>query len=109
MGDVQPESPVVSEKWELQQRLERIAEPLTGKRKIQFVDDHSICISCRHSIITRRGSQNHRSIRCQMLGPVPHDLTECSSYLGINELSLGQMVEMAMIIDPRDFMKSGYL
>lgn len=109
MSDVHPGQPVASEKYEMQQRLERIAEPLTGNRKIQFMDEASICISCRHSMVMRRGSQNNRTIRCQMLGPVPHDLTECSSYLGINDLSLGQMVEMAMIIDPRDFTKSGYL
>lgn len=104
MGEVPVEG-----RWELAERLERQAAQLTGVRKDGWVDDRSVCSSCRHAHITRRGSANHRVIVCRQLGrPVPHDLSECNSYQNVTELTLQQMSDIAVLIDPRDLLKEGY-
>ncbi len=101
--------PTANDRWLLTEKLEEIAAPLSGKRGHSFVDDKSLCTSCRHAHVFRRGAANNRTIRCSKIGEVPSDITECSDYLSMNQLSLGQMTEIAMILDPRDFIKNGYL
>lgn len=96
-------------RWELADRLSSLAKNLTGRRKIHFVDDKTLCAGCKYATIVRLRSDNSRTIICGVLGrAMPHNVDECSAYGGINELSIGQMTDMATLIDPRDLTK-GYL
>lgn len=90
-------------------RLEIQNQKLQSRMKGHFVDDKSICSTCDRAHITRQASENRRRIYCTRLETVmPDDIAECNKYLGITELSLSQMGEIAMMIDPRDH-SGGYI
>ncbi len=106
------ESPARLSRYDLADRLEIQAKKLEGvkKKKIHFVDDESICVSCKWAHITRSGSQNNRNIYCSQIGhAVAGDITECSDYRNMTQLSLAQMSELAVLIDPRGKPEGGYL
>lgn len=90
------------QRWTLGQNLERDTKKLQARMQGHFVDDHSICSSCKNATITRQASKNSRSITCAMLGKVPLDITECSDYAAIGSLSLTQMSEIAILIDSKE-------
>jgi hypothetical protein len=92
-------------------QLERAAGKLHGVQRRSFVDDPTaLCNSCRYANITRQASQNTRVIRCtQNAQQVPEDIVECNSYSSIIALTLGQMAEIAILIDPRKERNHGYL
>ena len=74
---------------------------LTGqRRRDNFVDSTSLCTSCKWSSTRRRAGQNTRRMECNIFsGPCPEDISECSEYATVTSLTLGQMAEIAIIID----------
>jgi len=93
------------------QRLEKEADRIAGKRRLNFVDTKSLCTSCSHAGIVRQESKNHRTILCFAIyngNPAPDDIMECSSYQALTGLSLRQMANLAHIIETRDT-NQGYL
>jgi len=61
-----------------------------------------LCGRCSHAIIYRRRGYPHYTIVCTALDrEVPDDISECSRYSDPRARSLGQMVEMALDLDPR--------
>ncbi len=108
MADV----PTTENRHILAEQLERAAGNLSGKqqrRALQFVDDKTICGTCKSAHLMRRSSQNTLTIYCCYLGGyVPHDLTECSKYRSITDLSLDQMTDIAVLLDQRDLLKDSY-
>ena len=61
-----------------------------------------LCGRCSHAMIYRRRGYPHYTIVCSALDrEVPDDISECSRYSDPRALSLGQMVEMALDLDPR--------
>jgi len=89
--------------------LKNEAERVLGIRRKSFVDSQSLCTSCQHAVVSRRGSQNSRKIYCSWLSkPMAEDITECSKYFAVNELSLAQMAQIAHLIETRDT-NQGYL
>lgn len=105
------QAPATESRYDLADRLERVASKLQGLRQDQFIDDKSVCNTCKHSQIVRRHNRNERVIWCHQLSKnVPLDLSECSSYQNLTELSLGQMADIAWLIDNRSDKKvGGYL
>src|SRR5437899_11843231 len=72
-------------------RLEKEADRIAGKRRLNFVDTKSLCTSCDHAGIVRQESKNHRTILCFAIyqgNPAPDDIMECSSYKALTGLSL---------------------
>lgn len=92
-------------------RIEKAATKLTGTVRANFVDDRSLCGTCKHATIVRRHSKNNRDIRCAIMdyALVPEDIVECSDYENIKTLSLTQMAEIAVLVDPRGKLETGYL
>lgn len=109
MNETPPPS-TVNSRYELTKLLETENKHLEGVRKDHFVDSPSLCATCKYGIVRRRSSQNTRYIHCTVFGrAVPEDISECGAHLGINALSLAQMVEIAHIIDDRSDRYKGYL
>ena len=99
-----------SDRDRLTTRLEKQASRLEGQRRESFVDNKSLCTSCKCATITRIASKNNHRIKCgDMNEDVPDNITECSAYQSILTLSLSQMVEMATLIDNRSERPSGYM
>lgn len=101
-------------RWDLADKLEQMAGNLAGKsgqrKGLEFVNDNNICGTCRHAHMMRREAQNVMMTYCQELSQlVPHDLIHCNKYRNITQLDLSQMSQMAVILDPRDLLKQGYL
>lgn len=103
--------PSFSERHQLGNMLSEEAKRLQGIRQQHFVDQPSLCNSCKFSTILRQASQNTRKILCGVLGGtiVPEDVAECSAYETINSLSLRQMADIAVLIDDRPDRYKGYL
>lgn len=83
-------------------RLEKAANKLQGQNRESFVDSKSLCTTCRWAFIVRQQSKNNRYIHCSSGYPgnwVPDDISECNSYSNVTELSLGQMAEIATLIN----------
>ena len=98
----------LDDRYELASRLETQNTKLQSRMRGHFVDDVSLCGSCSRSHITRQTSSNLRQIRCLHIDKVmPHDIAECNSYRTINELSLSQMAEIAVLVESREY-KGGY-
>lgn len=92
------------------ENLEIDSKKLSGYKVEKWVDSKSICSTCKYATIIRRGSGNTRQIRCgELMEWVPEDLIECSSYQNITQLSLSQMANIAVIVDPRPDKYKGYL
>jgi hypothetical protein len=90
--------------------LDREAKKFTGTKLEHWTDGKGICGSCQWATIIRRASRNTRTIRCGELGKqVPEDITECTAYQNFTQLSLQQMGQIAIVIDPRPDKYKGYL
>jgi hypothetical protein len=92
-------------------RLRTASQPLEGVRSTNWVDAKGICVTCSHAIIQRRSSRNERVILCKELGHqrVAEDLAECSMHHTVTTLDLGQMAQIATLIDPRPDRYKGYI
>jgi aerobic-type carbon monoxide dehydrogenase small subunit (CoxS/CutS family) len=106
-----PDQPAVaSERWKLGEQLEQESKRLAGVKQDHWIDQASLCGSCKFSKILRQTSKNNRVIRCDHFGGwMPDDITECNAYQKIGSLSLAQMVEIATLIDDRPDRYKGYL
>ena len=83
-------------------QIEKVAKQqhLSGQRRETFTDSISLCSSCKWSSSRRQASRNTRRIECGIFsGPCPEDISECSEYATLTSLTLGQMAEIAIIID----------
>lgn len=90
--------------------LEDQGKKYTGKRLDTWQDGKGICASCKNATIVRRSSRNERIIYCQEFSKlVPDDICECNTYQNFTQLTLGQMAEIATLIDPRPDKYKGYL
>lgn len=88
------------DRFKVTDQIEKAARRLEGVRRENFVDTHSLCTSCRWSTIVRRASRNERVIRCGELSEyVANDISECSGYQNMTTLSLGQMADIAVLIE----------
>ncbi len=82
---------------------------LSGQRRESFVDDVSLCTSCKWSQSRRRHGSNTRRIECSIFsGPCPEDIQECTEYAVITSLTLNQMAEIAIIIDNGPIKRVGF-
>ena len=73
---------------------------LTGQRRDTFTDSISLCSSCKWGQSRRRKSANAKRMECSIFsGPCPEDISECSEYTHITSLTLGQMADIAIIIN----------
>lgn len=91
-------------------RLETISKRLEGIQRTNWVDSKGICSSCSRAFITRQASRNTRVVYCKEMGhQVPEDISECNMYRNLTTLSLGQMADIATLIDPRPDKYKGYL
>jgi len=92
-------------------QIEKIAKQqhLTGQHREAFVDSISLCSSCKWAQSRRRKGQNTKRMDCVVFsGPCPEDISECSEYTEITSLSLGQMAEIAIIIDVNPCKRVGF-
>jgi hypothetical protein len=83
-------------------QIEKTAKQLhlTGQRRETFTDSVSLCNTCKWASSRRRKSANIKRIECSIFsGPCPEDISECSEYSTITSLTLGQMADIATIID----------
>ena len=90
------------ERSKIASQIEKVAKQqhLSGKRREAFTDSISLCTTCRWSSSRRRSGQNTKRIECGVFsGPCPEDISECSEYATVTSLTLGQMAEIAYIID----------
>ena len=102
--------PIEVNRYDLSERLEVEAKKLQGKKSAHFIDDKSLCSTCKGAQIIRQASKNTRTIYCSDLGRfVPLDISECNSYQSATTLSLNQMTAIAYMIDNRAERKGGYL
>ncbi len=92
--------PKPENRYELADNLERDATKLQSRLRGHFVDDHSLCVSCRWGHVYRQSSKNRRNVYCTTLSKyMPDDVSECSEYQTINQLTLHQMAEIATLIE----------
>lgn len=90
--------------------LEDQGKKYTGQRLDSWQDGKGVCSSCRNAMIIRQSSKNQRTIHCSEINAeVPDDISECNSYKNFTQLTLGQMAEIATLIDPRPDGYKGYL
>lgn len=106
----EPKPPSLVDRYQLGERLEAESKKLQGVAREHFVDQRSLCSSCKHSTITRQHSRNARRIYCNDFGKVmPEDISECTAYQAFGSLSLSQMADIATLIDDRPDRYRGYL
>ena len=75
-----------------------VAEPPGEKR----LGTDSLCAGCKHSHVYRRRDDRDPFVYCHELGKyVPLDIVECSQFSAMAVLSLHQMQQIALPIDPR--------
>jgi hypothetical protein len=68
----------------------------------------SICAGCQHSRTYRRRSQPYPAIYCnELYRHVPPDIVECSEFVAIATLTLEQMQQIALAVDPRPGISDG--
>lgn len=109
--------PVEANKPEVGASRERLADQLEAQTKRlrgimrgHFVDQRSLCGSCKWASITRQASRNTRVIYCnQYSRNMPEDIAECTDYAAFGSLSLSQMADIATLIDDRPDRYKGYL
>ena len=104
-------SPEDPERAKVAIQIEKTArtQHLTGQRRESFVDQTSLCTSCKWSSSRRRSGQNTRQLECSIFrGPCPEDINECSEYATITSLSLNQMAEIATLIGGSADRKVGF-
>lgn len=97
-------------RYEMGERLEAENKRITGVRRAHFVDQKSLCSSCKYASMRRQESRNARIVHCSVFGKqMPEDVIECTDYAAFGTLSLTQMAEIATIIDDRSDQYRGYL
>ena len=85
--------------YEQRESLEEQGKKFSGIRQSSWVDDKSICTTCKYSHIVRRTGKNIQSVYCTDVSQwVPGDIAECSSHKGFTELSINQMSGIATLI-----------
>ena len=112
MDDRKPEStaPTQRDRNRLGERLEAENKRMEGVIREHFVDQRSLCTSCKWASISRQASKNARVIHCNQYGRnMPEDITECTDYSAFGSLSLSQMADIATLIDDRPDRYKGYL
>ena len=63
----------------------------------------SLCDRCDHGHIYRRRGARDVSVYCRGLrAQVPPDIAECSAYRAATALTPGDMMDLALTIDPRE-------
>lgn len=68
----------------------------------------NLCTGCKYSHVYRRRGAPHVAVYCQSLGRhVPPDIVECSEFEAVATLSLSQMREIALRVDPRPGVNEG--
>jgi hypothetical protein len=68
----------------------------------------NLCTGCKHSHLYRRQGAPHIAVYCQSLGRhVPPDIVECSEFEAVAALSLSQMRQIALPVDPRPGVNDG--
>lgn len=111
MGEpVEANKPQSVDRYELGERLEVETKRLQGVMRGHFVDQRSLCTTCKYASIKRQASRNVRVIRCSVIGQImPEDIAECTDYAAFGSLSLSQMANIATLIDDRPDRYKGYL
>ena len=80
------------------------ATPASGGHR----EGDGICTGCSHSHVYRRRDRPDASIYCHDLGQyVPPDIVECNQFIAVTTLSLGQMRQIALRVDPRPGINDG--
>ena len=75
--------------------------------------ERGLCASCTHSTVYRRhgdaGVQGRDSkIWCSMIGrEMPPDISECSKYWSVKRMTIFDMHNIAILIDPRVAVNDG--
>ena len=91
-------------------RLQVTARKLEAVRGDSFLDSKNLCVTCKHATILRQASKNNREINCSIIGKrIADDIVECSDYANMLQLSLGQMTDIAVLLNNRAEPTSGYL
>ena len=71
-------------------------------------DGQSLCAGCKHAHLYRRRTKPELFVHCHELGRgVPPDIVECSQFQAVNALSLHQMQQIALPVDPRPGVRDG--
>jgi hypothetical protein len=112
MNDNVPEStaPTIRDRERLGDRLEAENKRMVGVQREHFVDQRSLCTSCKYASIMRQSSKNARNIYCNQYSKLmPEDVAECTDYAAFGSLSLSQMADIATLIDDRPDRYRGYL
>jgi len=61
-----------------------------------------LCAGCKHSHLYRRQGRQDAAVFCHSLDRyVPPDIVECSEFRPVSALTLSQMSEIALPVDPR--------
>ncbi len=72
------------------------------------VGGQSLCTGCKHSHLYRRQREQDVRVFCHRLDRyVPPDIVECSEFRPVAALSLSQMMEIALPVDPRPGVSDG--
>jgi len=81
-----------------------VAEP----RQEQRFGGVSFCAGCKYAHLYRRRDKLEPAVYCHELGKyVPPDIVECNQFSAVAALSLHQMQEIALPIDPRPGISDG--
>ena len=81
-----------------------VAAPHAGRR----FGGASLCAGCKHAHLYRRREQLDPAVYCHELGKyVPPDIVECSQFSAVGALSVHQMQQIAVPIDPRPGVSDG--
>ncbi len=81
-----------------------VAEP----RQEQRFGGVSLCVGCKYAHLYRRRDKLEPAVYCHELGKyVPPDIVECNQFSAVAALSLHQMQEIALPIDPRPGISDG--
>ena len=72
------------------------------------VGGRALCTGCKHSHLYRRQGHQDVAVYCHSLGHyVPPDIAECSDFQAVAALTLSQMREIALPVDPRPGVDDG--
>lgn len=89
--------------YDKNRQLSAQSQQILSRMREVRTDAKSLCITCEHGTVFRQRSRDRVVFVCQKLDrEVPNDIIECTGYENPHELGLGQLIEMAVIIDPRE-------
>lgn len=84
-------------------KLDQAARQVDGQLRRHFTDARSLCTTCTNRMILRRHSATERVILCLAINRrVPDDISDCSLYRSVLQMSLVQMSELAWPINISD-------